>query len=88
MTRAPARRASCTAHTPTANDPPVWHAVPKGILSFLDVAGIDARRRDPDPQFTRPWSRIGHDADLQHLAGGTLRFVKCCAHQLPKTRHL
>jgi hypothetical protein len=37
----------------------IRHAIPKGVLALFDIAGIDARHSDPNPDFAlaRCWIR-------------------------------
>ena len=38
----------------------IRHAITKGVLTLFDIAGIDARHSDPNPDFARAWRWIRH----------------------------
>src|SRR5271155_1400016 len=58
----------------------IRHAVAKGVLALLDIAGIDARGSNANTNFSGRWSRVRHLADDQHFASGSLLFVPCRLH--------
>src|SRR4051812_11564339 len=66
----PRRRGYAVAHAvdgagPVAvrDDARVRHAMAEGVLTLLDVAGVDAGGDDADADLARSWLRIRHLAD-------------------------
>lgn len=57
------------------DDPREGHAVAKGVLSFLDVAWIDARCPETNPNLAGLRLRVSHLADGQDGARRTLLIV-------------
>jgi hypothetical protein len=62
------------------NDPRIRHAIAKGILTLLDIAGVYARGRDPNADLASGRARIGHFANYQDIPRWSLLLVPSCSH--------
>jgi len=56
------------------------HPAAKGVLAFLDVAGINARCGKADAYLAPLRFRIRHFPDKNHFFGGSLFLVPSCLH--------
>jgi hypothetical protein len=88
LTHQPARHllADCVDDSRTVavrDDSRVRHPDTESVAAFLDIAWVDARSLDGDPDLTWPGHRILHRADDEDVAGFTLRLVPRCSHELP-----
>jgi hypothetical protein len=60
----------------------MWHSDSECVLAFLDIARIDTRKSDPNPDFPSggPW--VVHITQNQHIARSALLFVPNSFHEV------
>src|SRR5271156_4139981 len=68
------------------NDAWIWHAVPEGILTLLDVARVYPRGHHPDAHLAGCGTRIGHLTNHQDFPSWPLLLVPSCPHSTVSLR--